>query len=296
MPITPSFSVSQQVGLPDTLTLTDTSTGSDASIVARVVILEIWDGTFLPPDNAAATEVVAQEVKAISYIGGVTLQNTGDPFEIYVNDPVLGVIKVGQYDQVSGDTLATLITGIIAAIGSGYSAENYTSTTLNVIAKAGLGATINGNNATVSWPFGSSTNDFQDGVTQKSISVTASQIYWPYADATISLDVLDKDYAINITVLWLDEDGVTVESVSNPFGLTSYNEDFDFGLTSVLASNPLLINDNSFRVNKSNVRLFIDSGDQAVTRSSDITSAQICYDEATKIRLKSVYYFNESSS
>jgi len=83
---------------------------------------------------------------------------------------------------------------------------------------------------------------------------------------------------------------------TNVFGFTTYNEDFDFGLTSVLASNPLLINDNSFRVNKSNVRLFIDSGDQAVTRSSDITSAQICYDEATKIRSKSVYYFNESSS
>ncbi len=79
-------------------------------------------------------------------------------------------------------------------------------------------------------------------------------------------------------------------------GFTEYNENFDYNLSSILASNPLLVNDNSFRENKTNLRLFIDSGDKAVLDSSDIVSAQLCYDEATKIRLSSPYYFNESTA
>lgn len=80
------------------------------------------------------------------------------------------------------------------------------------------------------------------------------------------------------------------------YGFTSYNEDFDYSLTTILNSNPLLINDNSFRINKTDLRLFIDSGDKAVSRASDIEGAQLSYDEATKLRLSSQYYFNESTS
>ncbi len=77
---------------------------------------------------------------------------------------------------------------------------------------------------------------------------------------------------------------------------TSFNEEFDYTLTTMLAANPLLVNDNSFMSSKSKFRVLIDSGDQAVVQSSDIESAQLCYDEATKIRTGSEYYFNESSS
>lgn len=79
-------------------------------------------------------------------------------------------------------------------------------------------------------------------------------------------------------------------------GFTEYNEEFDYNLSSMLAANPLLINDNSFRENKTNLRLFIDSGNNAISYSSDIVSAQLCYDEGTKLRLGSPYYFNESTS
>ena len=213
MPLTPSFSVSQQIGLNDTVTLTDTSTGSDAAVVARVALLEIFDGTFLPSNGTAKTEIVVPEVKAVSYIGGVSLQSTGDTFLTNVQDPVLGGIIIGTYIQQSGDTLTTLVTGIINSVNngsSGYTAENYSPTTLNVIAKAGLGATINGNNATIQWPLGSSTHAFSDGVTEKAITITASQNYWPYSGSAISLAILDKDYGVNITVLWLDENGDTL--------------------------------------------------------------------------------------
>ncbi len=177
MPITPSFSVSQQIGAADTLIVTDTSTGSDVDITSRVVYLQKWNNTFHVPDGT-----------------------------------------------------------------------------------------------------------------------TTDYVVWDYADVSIDIGDLDKDYSFKVTVNWLDVNGDVLESAEAFVGLTAYNEDFDYGLTTVLASNPLLVNDNSFRENKMNLRVFIDSGNNAITRSSDIVSAQICYDEATKIRLGSVYYFNESTS
>jgi hypothetical protein len=45
---------------------------------------------------------------------------------------------------------------------------------------------------------------------------------------------------------------------------TLYNETFDYGLTTMLSANPLLINDNSFWGNKVKLREAIDSGNQAL--------------------------------
>ncbi len=78
-------------------------------------------------------------------------------------------------------------------------------------------------------------------------------------------------------------------------GFTEYNEEFDYNLSTMLAANQLLVNDNSFWESKTKLRLFIDSGDKAVTNASDIFSAQLCYDEGTALRISSPYYFNEST-
>lgn len=79
-------------------------------------------------------------------------------------------------------------------------------------------------------------------------------------------------------------------------GYTPYGEEFDYNLTTMFAANPLLINDNEFRNSKMNLRLFIDSGNQAIIEASDIVSAQLCYDLETYLRLNSIYYFNESTA
>lgn len=110
-----------------------------------------------------------------------------------------------------------------------------------------------------------------------------------------TFDVLTKDYAVKITVQWLDINGDVLYDKSLNFGFSQYNEDFDYQLTTLMASNPLLIQDNSFYEEKSNLRTFIDAGDKAVTRVSDIYAAQLCYDQATNLRLNSQYYFNANS-
>ncbi len=118
---------------------------------------------------------------------------------------------------------------------------------------------------------------------------------WPIADASVTLDVLDKDYAVRITVQWLDTNGDILYASQQIVGLTLYNSDFDYALTQALSGNPLVINDANFFKNKSELRVCIDSGDQAIEFASDIYAAQQCYDRATSLRLGSQYYFNRNS-
>lgn len=118
---------------------------------------------------------------------------------------------------------------------------------------------------------------------------------WDYADSTITLDVLDKDYALTITVEWLGVSGVFITSKQYTLGFTLYNETADYQFTQILAGNPLLINDNKFFQHKSDLRTYIDSGNQAVEFASDTYNAQQAYDKATEIVDKSQYLFNANS-
>lgn len=114
------------------------------------------------------------------------------------------------------------------------------------------------------------------------------------ATTTITLDVLTKDRAVTITVQWLDVSNTVLYDKTLKYGFTLYNETFDYGLTQLLAGNPLLINDNNFYQNKSDLRVNIDSGDQALSLAGDTFAAQQCYDRATELRVNSQYYFNEN--
>ena len=115
------------------------------------------------------------------------------------------------------------------------------------------------------------------------------------ATTTITLNVLTKDQATLITVQWLTSGNVVTYTKTAYVGFTLYNETFDYQLTQLLAANPLLINDNNFWDNKTQLRTFIDSGNQAISLASDLSNAQSCYDDATSLRLSSQYYFNGNS-
>lgn len=123
---------------------------------------------------------------------------------------------------------------------------------------------------------------------------TTEYSVWNLINTTINLDVLSKDYAVLITVQWVNVSGVVLYDTSAKFGFTLYNETCDYGLTTVMSSNPLLINDNNFFKNKSQLREAIDSGNQALVIAADLYNAQQAYDRGTTIRLASQYFFNEN--
>lgn len=134
-----------------------------------------------------------------------------------------------------------------------------------------------------------------DGTYLVPTGTTTDYILWPYVDSFIDIDALDKDYALNITVNWLNVSNTILYTKTILGGLNGYNEDFDYLLTQMLTGNPPLMNDNVFQKNKSQLRNFIDSGDKAIERASDIFGAQQCYDAGTNLRVNSQYYFNINS-
>src|SRR6185503_1278888 len=124
---------------------------------------------------------------------------------------------------------------------------------------------------------------------------TSDFVLWALANATITIDALDKDYALALTVNWLDEEGNVLYTKTILSGETLYKETFDYYLTQMMTANKNLIDDNDFFPNKSLLRTYIDSGNQSIELASDQTNAQLCYDEATKLRLSSQYYYNANA-
>lgn len=114
-------------------------------------------------------------------------------------------------------------------------------------------------------------------------------ISWPYASSSISIDALDKDYAVDIIVQWLDNSSAILYDKTSLVGLTLYNKTYSYQLTQMLSGNPLLINDNGFFNRKENLREGIESGNEALELAADIFGAQQCYDYATNIRINYAY-------
>ena len=127
------------------------------------------------------------------------------------------------------------------------------------------------------------------------LGTTTDYELWPLPLIdTIQLSLFPtKDYAVKIYFEWLNVSNVaiydyTIEATS----FTQYNESFDYGLSKRVASNPLLMNDNNFWLHKQQLRTYIDSGNQAILRYSDLYVSQQLYDAATELRLTSQYSFN----
>lgn len=118
---------------------------------------------------------------------------------------------------------------------------------------------------------------------------------WSYAESEITLNVLSTDVSATVTVQWLNISNVVLYEVSNNYGFTGFNEQFDYGLTQMLTANPTLINDNNFFGTKMELRVAIDSGNQALALADDLFATQQCYNVANNIRTNSVYYFNINS-
>jgi hypothetical protein len=111
-------------------------------------------------------------------------------------------------------------------------------------------------------------------------------ILWPIADGSvITLDVLDADAALDVTLMYVNVSGTSVAEDTLLRGFTLYNETFYYSLTQAQALQnqppPMIIQDSNYYSNKMILRTEIDSGNQAIAYGADIVSAQNCYSRAT---------------
>lgn len=112
---------------------------------------------------------------------------------------------------------------------------------------------------------------------------TVEYIAWPIGSTSITItDLLDKDYAAEITVLWFS--GSTISYSKTILTLFSaYSELFLRQLTQALAANKELITRQNYWQNKIKLRTLIEDAGQAVALLNDQTIATFCLVEAKKL-------------
>lgn len=133
-------------------------------------------------------------------------------------------------------------------------------------------------------------------ITESGTTTAVAYTEFPLADGSeITLDVLDEDMALYITLTYNTVAGAVVATVTNLRGFTLYNETFYYALTQSQAMQnqppPMIMQDNNFYTNKGILRTEIDSGNNAIAYGSDIVSAQACYDRATYMVANQNIYF-----
>jgi hypothetical protein len=115
--------------------------------------------------------------------------------------------------------------------------------------------------------------------------VTTAYVFWPYVAGTgdtINIDILDKDYCLEISVV--SYSGSSIYQTTTRLCLfTGYGDLFLRQLTQALSSNLTTITAYNFWYNKNKLRVLLDDAAQAVSLLNDQTIAQFCLDEEKKL-------------
>lgn len=111
---------------------------------------------------------------------------------------------------------------------------------------------------------------------------TTDYVFWPAADTSIDIDVLDKDYCLDVTVYWYSGSTAAYSDTSLVL-FTAYSELCLRQLTQAVAANRTLVTNKNYWNNKVKLRTLIDDASQAVSLVNDQTIATFCLDEAKKL-------------
>ena len=122
--------------------------------------------------------------------------------------------------------------------------------------------------------------------------VTTPYIPFPLTlGASIVLPVLNVDYALLITVNWVNSSGATLYTSSQYYCFTANSMQFFFSLTTLQTSQPNIVQDTTYFSNKSLLLLQIDSANQAIALGNDIYKSQQCLDAAQYLINNQTWFF-----
>jgi hypothetical protein len=99
-------------------------------------------------------------------------------------------------------------------------------------------------------------------------------IEFPLGANTINLDVLDKDYALNVTVQHINSAGVALYTSSELMLFTLHLEQFYYDLTQTQTGTPRIVEDTRYYDSKIRLRCALDEAANAISIGEDIYSAQ----------------------
>lgn len=106
---------------------------------------------------------------------------------------------------------------------------------------------------------------------------------WTLASGnTISLNVLDKDYALNITVEWRSNSAVLYSKMIT-YCFSTYAKIYNVKLSKAQVSSPSLLDRDNWFATKSNLNTFIYAADDAIALGAGISIAQLSLNKAKYI-------------
>lgn len=119
-------------------------------------------------------------------------------------------------------------------------------------------------------------------------------IDWPLINTSITLDMLNKDIALDITVQWQSDaplgDGSTYEK-KLLYVFTNYGEAFNYRLIQLQSANPSIINTSGYLQHKMELRVALDNAINAVNEGEDIYSAQQMIERSNYLIASEKYFY-----
>lgn len=111
------------------------------------------------------------------------------------------------------------------------------------------------------------------------------------AGASITLNPLDKDYALVVTTNWVDSSGNVLYTTSVIFVFVGYAMQFLEGLTQQQIASPSIVNDQNFIPNKFNLFQEVQSAQNAINIGQSVQAAQSCVLRYQNLITNDNFYF-----
>lgn len=121
--------------------------------------------------------------------------------------------------------------------------------------------------------------------------VTTDYNPWNYADAEESFTVLTEDYALSITVQWVNVGGTVLYTLTQVYCLSEFNKQFFYYLVQQQAITPSILQDTTYASNMAVYWTNIIGAIQAVEIGADIAASQNCLNRATNMMNNQTLYF-----
>ncbi len=132
-----------------------------------------------------------------------------------------------------------------------------------------------------------------DGTYLNYSGATTDYILFPLSDGS-SIDIiglLQVDYAISITVQWLNSGNTVLYTKTLSFCFTENDEQFMYGLCQAVSANQSILQDTNFVMNCFSLSMLVDYAQKAVETGNDITGSQNLLDLAQNyVNNESMYF------
>lgn len=121
--------------------------------------------------------------------------------------------------------------------------------------------------------------------------VTTDYMPWAYADTSESFAVLPSDYALAITIQWLNVGNTVLYTLTQIYCFPQFNKNFFYGLLQQQALQYEIISDQPYFKNLAIFWVNIVGAIQAIEIGADVAASQACLNRATFMQDNQVQFF-----